>query len=358
MIKMDGTRELERLYIDDMVGESPAMQHVRELIRVVAPLDVTVLITGESGTGKELVARAIHSKSTRSSIDQFVVIDGSTISSQLAESTLFGHKKGAFTDARTNLVGRFEYANGCIVFLDEIGNMDLSVQAKLLRFLDTKMIYPVGSNEGKKLDVRVVAATNADLERAIREGRFREDLYYRLHKFPVYLPPLRERREDIPILVKHFIGLWGGIYGVNVKGVSGEVMEKFMRHPWKGNVRELEDSISYALILKKAELLEKPSSEPEVLGVEYFEGIFRSPNIGRQAEPNYQQSVLTGRPVAEKLSYGELVRYYRRCLLEDIQGVIAQHDGSVGKAADYLKTTPNTLHQLLSRAKRCGELPK
>ena len=225
-------------------GRSPAMRKVLELIDKVAPTDATVLVLGESGTGKELVARRIHHTSPRRD-KPLVAVHCATFPENLLESELFGYERGAFTGANRRKVGHFEYADGGTIFLDEVGELPASVQAKLLRFLQERQFTRLGGVEPVRVDVRVIAATNRDLEREVREGRFREDLFYRLNVFPIELPPLRERREDIPLLVEHFLRQRNRPPDV----VSPEAMEALLAYDWPGNVRELENVIERALIL-------------------------------------------------------------------------------------------------------------
>ena len=225
-------------------GRSPAMRKVLELIDKVAPTDATVLVLGESGTGKELVARRIHHTSPRRD-KPLVAVHCATFPENLLESELFGYERGAFTGANRRKVGHFEYADGGTIFLDEVGELPASVQAKLLRFLQERQFTRLGGVEPVRVDVRVIAATNRDLEREVREGRFREDLFYRLNVFPIELPPLRERREDIPLLVEHFLRQRNRPPDV----ISPEAMEALLAYDWPGNVRELENVIERALIL-------------------------------------------------------------------------------------------------------------
>ncbi len=238
----------------DIVGKSPSIKKVLGILPQIAMSSATVLITGESGTGKELVARAIHNLSMRKT-GPFVIINCGSLPEGLLESELFGYKKGAFTDARRDKPGRFKLAQGGTLFLDEIGEMPPSLQAKLLRVLEDRCIYPLGGIEGEKVDVRVVAATNRDLKKAVEEGSFRLDLYYRLNVAHIHLPPLRERREDIPLLIEHFISRFNVLEGHNIKGVSEDVMALLMRHDYPGNIRELENIVEYAFILCREEFI-------------------------------------------------------------------------------------------------------
>ncbi|TVQ77664.1 MAG: sigma-54-dependent Fis family transcriptional regulator [Bradymonadales bacterium] len=242
------------------VGNSPAMQKVFDLIRRVADTDSTVLILGESGTGKELVAKALHFNSTRSA-KAFVPVNCGAIPSELLESELFGHVKGAYTGAHTARVGRFTLAHQGSLFLDEIGTMPAALQVKILRALQEKEFEPVGSAKTQKSDCRVIAATNNDLEQEVLEGRFREDLFYRLNVIPIHLPPLRDRRDDIPLLISHFISRLNEKQGFKILGVSKEAMNIMTGYPWPGNVREIEN-ICQRLCILKAEGVIEPGDLP------------------------------------------------------------------------------------------------
>ena len=247
--------------VDRIVGLSPPMQEVYKDIGRVAPQDVNVLILGESGTGKELVARAIYSHSRRSQ-QPFLAINCAAIPETLLESELFGHERGSFTGADRRRIGKFEQADGGTIFLDEIGDMTLATQAKILRLLQDGRFERVGGNETIQTNVRVIAATNQDLERQIGQGRFREDLYYRLKVFAIHLPPLRERMEDLPMLVEHFARLFSRELGKNPPVVPPETMEILESYDWPGNVRELQSAIKYALVQASGEVL-APHCLPE-----------------------------------------------------------------------------------------------
>jgi len=237
------------------------MQEVYKLIGKVATSNATVLILGESGTGKELVARTIHRNSLRAK-KPFVVVDCSALPETLLESELFGHIKGAFTGAQASKKGLIEEAEGGTVFLDEIGDISPTVQMDLLRFLQSGEIKRVGDTKWRKVDVRMMAATNQNLEKLIKEGRFREDLYYRLNVVTIVLPPLRERKEDIPELVRYFIRKYNQLERLSIQGISNEAMELLMSYGWPGNVRELENTIERAVSLESGEII-LPESLPE-----------------------------------------------------------------------------------------------
>lgn len=239
---------------ENIITKSSKMQRMIELIKVVAKSNATVLITGESGTGKELVARAIHSQSHRQS-KPFVAVSCAALPESLLESELFGHEKGSFTGAYARKKGKFEFANGGTLFLDEVGEMSANIQVHLLRVLEEKEFSRVGGNEPIKVDVRVVSATNKDLRKAIEKGEFREDLYYRLNVVPIELPPLRERKEDIPLLARHFLNKFALENKKEVSEFSPEATEFLLGYDWPGNVRELENAIERAAILAKDSLI-------------------------------------------------------------------------------------------------------
>ncbi|WP_416171469.1 sigma-54-dependent transcriptional regulator [Algoriphagus boritolerans] len=232
----------------DMVGESPAIAKVKETIEKVAPTDARVLITGPNGTGKELVAHWIHQKSNRQA-EPFVAVNCAAIPSELIESELFGHEKGAFTSAHKQRNGKFEQAQGGTLFLDEIGDMSLSAQSKVLRALQENLINRVGSDRDIKVDVRVLAATNKDLKKEIEGGRFREDLYHRLSVILVQVPSLKERKEDIPLLVDKFLEDIAQESGDAKKGITSEALLKLQEFPWTGNIRELRNVVERLVIL-------------------------------------------------------------------------------------------------------------
>jgi formate hydrogenlyase transcriptional activator len=239
---------------EEMVGSSPRFMALRERIQLVAPTDATVLVTGETGTGKELVARALHSRSLRKD-KPLVKINCAAISAGLVESELFGHVKGAFTGALDRRVGRFEFADGGTLFLDEVGELPLDTQVKLLRVLQEHEFEPVGSNRTTRVDVRVIAATNRHLEEAVREGRFRADLFFRLNVVPIELPPLRERRSDIPALVLSIIRNYNRQYGRRIESIADETMERLMVYDWPGNIRELQNVLARAVVLATGSVL-------------------------------------------------------------------------------------------------------
>jgi len=240
-----------------VIGSDESMKDVEQLVKKVGPTDATVLITGESGTGKEVIARAIHRYSSRSD-KPFVAVDCGSLVESLFESELFGHVKGSFTGATETKYGRFELANGGTLFFDEIGNVKLSIQTKLLRVLQEREITKVGSSQIVKVDVRIIAATNKDLAEAVKAGTFREDLFYRLSVVPITLPPLRERRSDIPLLADYFMEKYNKKRGKVIKAISKEAMDAIVKYDWPGNVRELENAIERAVVLTEDDVI-KPS---------------------------------------------------------------------------------------------------
>ena len=245
---------------EEIVGQSPALLCKLEQVEIVAPTDSTVLIFGETGTGKELVARAIHNLSSRHS-NPFIKLNCAAIPTGLLESELFGHEKGAFTGAIAQRIGRFELANRGTIFLDEIGDIPLELQPKLLRVLQEREFERLGNTRTLHSDARLIAATNANLAEKVNEKSFRSDLYYRLNIFPIIIPPLRERREDIPILVRHFVQKYGLQMKKRIDTVPATAMNAMLHHHWPGNVRELENFIERSVILSRGTELQPPLSE-------------------------------------------------------------------------------------------------
>ncbi len=262
-------RELRKLTgLDNIVGQSPRMRQIFELIHTIAPQSSRVLITGESGTGKELVARAIHENSARSG-EPFITINCGAFPETLLESELFGYRKGAFTGANENREGLFQAAHGGTLFMDEIGNMTPTMQVKLYRVLQEGKVRPLGSTEEIDVDVRVIAATNKDFEKEIAEGRFREDLYYRLSVIPIQLPPLRERREDIPLLARHFLERFRKSMEKSIEGIVPEALRRLETYEWPGNVRELENTIERAVALESGKLISQEVLPDKIKGVSH-----------------------------------------------------------------------------------------
>ena len=249
---------------DDIVGQHPSMQQLHRLIGQVARTTATVLVTGESGTGKELIARAIHRQGPRCQ-KPFVAVNPAAIPEALVESELFGHEKGAFTGAHQRKLGRFELAQGGTLFLDEIGTLRAELQAKLLRVLQERELERVGGTRSIKIDVRVIAATNADLKEAVSRGAFREDLYYRLNVVPVEVPPLRARAGDIPLLVGHFIRRYGRAFNKRVERLSPEALAALQEYRWPGNVRELQNVIERSVVLAEGPVIQLNDLPVDVL---------------------------------------------------------------------------------------------
>ena len=270
--------ELETTHsFDGIVGKSQIMQQTFALMQRAVESDITVLISGESGTGKELVARAIHFNSDRKA-GPFITVNCAAIPETLIESELFGHERGAFTGATTKQIGKFERANRGTIFFDEIGDMQLSLQAKLLRVLQERQIQRVGGAANIPVDIRVLTATNQNLESAVEAGTFREDLFYRIAAFPIVVPPLRERREDIPLLVDHFLKKYVEKVTKSIKAISADALQLLMEYDFPGNVRELENGIERAVLLETTELLQSSSLPPQISSTISSQPILSSPN--------------------------------------------------------------------------------
>ncbi|MFC5711321.1 sigma-54-dependent transcriptional regulator [Thalassorhabdus alkalitolerans] len=250
------TQELEKKYSKDgMIGSSQSMAKVYQMIDKVKEVDTNVLITGESGTGKELVARAVHFSGKRKR-EHFEVVNCAAIPEHLLESELFGYEKGAFTGATASKQGKFQLANKGTMFLDEIGDMSLALQAKLLRVLQLKEVTPLGSNRTEKLDVRVIAATNKDLSKAVANGEFREDLYFRMNVIQIELPPLRERKEDLPYLIRHFLNIYNKELGKGIKGLTKPAETSLLQHSYPGNIRELANIVEASMVIAEGDMIE------------------------------------------------------------------------------------------------------
>jgi DNA-binding NtrC family response regulator len=316
----------EKYAYSNIIGKSEVMRKVFELIRLAAPSRSNILIFGESGTGKELVAKAIHHASPRAR-NAFVTVNSGSLPPELLESSLFGHMKGAFTGAIATKRGLFEVADGGSIFLDEIGNINLETQAKLLRVIQEKEFMRLGSVETLKVDVRIIAATNADLSKLMAEAKFREDLFYRLNVITVSLPPLRRRREDIPLLVAHFLEKYAEENKRKVKELTPDAMRILMDHSWPGNVRELENTIERAVVLCTTE------------------------RIGPELLPDYLRfPVATEQPAmivpSEGISLKDAVsRYERTMILQSLE----MANGVQKKAAELLQLKPSTLNEMMKR---------
>ena len=299
-----------------LIAESAVMQPVLDLIGRIGPSDANVLITGEHGTGKEVVAQTLHALSSRTS-KPMVTVNAGGLSEGVFESELFGHVKGAFTDARSDRVGRFELADGSTLFLDEIANVPLNLQAKLLRVLETGELERVGSSSTRRVNVRVLAATNADVNAEAAAGRFRQDLLFRLNTIEIHLPPLRERREDIALLANHFVRGYAQRYRKNITGFDAAAKQTLLEHPWPGNVRELDHAVERGVLLATP-----PSVRPSDLGL-------------RPAAPGN-----VGR--LEDMSLDEVERHL-------IQRTLARHDGNVSQAAKALGLSRSAMYRRLQK---------
>ena len=320
-------RELQKTAGDEFItGTNPRMQEVANLILKVAPTPTTVLIRGESGTGKEVVARLIHKNSPLSD-KPFITINCTTFSPNLIESELFGYVKGAFTGANKNQPGLLELAHGGTVFLDEIGDLPLEMQAKLLRFLQSGEVRPVGSTTTRKVSVRVLAATNRNLEAMIERGEFRADLFYRLNAFTIVLPPLRDRREDIPLLAYHFLQRAKAKVNKHVSGIETEALNLLMQYHWPGNLRELENVIERAVVL----------TETDAIRVEDLPLVLRGDTPGRR------MAVAPGREGLHALKQRMLDQIEREAIIQYLK----QHNGNITRAAQAAGISRRTLHRLL-----------
>ena len=312
----------------ELVGQSPAMLRLRTLIETAGPTNSRVLIGGENGTGKELVARAIHRYSTRSD-HPFVAVNCAAIPETLIESELFGHEKGSFTGATSMKRGQFEQADGGTLFLDEIGDMSLSTQAKVLRALQEQQFTRVGGTKLMKVDVRVLAASNKDLEQEIGKGQFREDLYYRLNVVPIVVPPLRERREDIPALVRHFMKTHVEEQGLRMKDVSPEAMAVFQQYEWPGNIRELRNLIERLMIMVPGFVIEASQATMSLQG-RTVGGV----PVGHHA----------ANPLLSK-SYDSLRDARNAFEKEYISRKLREHHWNISRTADDLKIERSHLHR-------------
>ena len=308
-------RRLRAKSTPDLIAESKVMQPVLEVMERVGPSDANVLITGEHGTGKEVVARWLHAVSDRAA-NSLVAVNAGGFSEGVFESELFGHVKGAFTDAKTDRVGCFELADGGTLFLDEIANITPQQQAKLLRVLETGEIQRVGSSRTRKVDVRLLSATNAKLTELVAEGGFREDLLYRLNTVEIQLPPLRDRPEDIALLARHFLNREATHYGKEVEGFAADALEAMRQHPWPGNVRELEHAIERSVLMSRG-------------------SVIQSGDLGLRRKAD-------GGVTLDQLTLDEAERVL-------IEKALARHAGNVSKAADALGLSRSALYRRLQR---------
>ncbi len=322
--------QLEKRYgLDNIIGKSQPMQQVFDLIRLAAPSKSNILILGESGTGKELVAKAIHHHSRRAE-GPFVTVNSGSMPADLLESTLFGHVKGAFTGAIAAKKGLFEIANDGSIFFDEIGNIPLETQAKLLRVIQEKEFMRLGGVDTLKVDVRIIAATNADLENIVEQGSFREDLYYRLNVITIHIPPLRQRTEDIPLLARHFLKLYAEENGKPVTEIAPPAMQRLLEYRWPGNVRELENAIERAVVLSTGEVVDVGLLPPTLRGGN---------------SPAETATAATPLPNPE-ISFWEAVNDFERQLLVR---ALRSTGGVQKRAAELLQVKPTTLHEMMKR---------
>lgn len=281
----------EHQQIDSLVGESPSFRRVLQAVDSVRDSTATILLTGESGTGKEMVARAIHKHGNRAD-KPFVAVNCAAIPEGLLESEMFGHRKGAFTGAVADRVGRFMQADKGTLFLDEVGDMPLALQAKILRALQERIIEPVGDPRERKVDVRVIAATNKDLLEAVAKKEFREDLYYRLNVFPIPLPPLRERPEDIAPLARHFAHVLGATAGKRITGFSPEALQAMANYPWPGNIRELQNCVERATIVASSNTIEESDLPAYLFGSRPVDSSLGSPLVDGPTIPENLDAAL------------------------------------------------------------------
>ncbi len=324
----------EKFGFENIIGEGPALKEIFHMVTKIADTDSTVLITGESGTGKELLARAIHFRSRRSG-EAFIAVNCAAIPEGLLESELFGHVKGAFTGAVATRPGKFELANRGTIFLDEIGDMSPALQVKVLRVLQERIVQPVGGHDGREVDIRILAATNQDLEAAIEQKRFRGDLYYRLNVIPIHLPPLRERVEDIEPLVLHFLKKYNESNQKTVSGFSREAMALLAAHPWPGNIRELENLVERLVVVKGTGVIEVSEIEP----------ILRKEPLKRPPEVSIDQVPLPEKGIDLKEAVGRFEAQLIRRALE-------RSGGNKNQAAQLLGLNRTTLIERLKKMER------
>jgi len=321
-----------------LVGESLCFQQIFKTIEKVSQTDSTVLITGESGTGKELVARAVHETSPRAH-KPLVIVNCGAIPEELLEAELFGHVKGAFTGAVQSRQGRFELAHGGTLFLDEVGELPLHLQVKLLRVLQTKQFEPVGSSRTLEVDVRIIAATNRDLDAAVHNREFREDLYYRLNVIPIKIPSLRDRKTDIPLLVNHFIKQFNELTAHSVEAPSGEIMEALLAYDWPGNVRELENLMERLVILKGQGTVDL-GDLPHRIFRKYAEG--RPQGTGALSEWEFPRMVLPDIGVDLK----DIVAAFENHLIDQ---ALARTSNNKNRASELLGMNRTTLVEKLRK---------
>jgi DNA-binding NtrC family response regulator len=333
-LREENRRLLEQLTetyrFDNIIGKSLPMLQVFETIKKVAKSEANILIVGETGTGKELIAKSLHVNSRRGA-SPFIPVDCASLPENLLESELFGHEKGAFTGAQTSRPGLFEYANGGTVFLDEVGDISLNLQAKLLRVLQERQVRRVGSNRIIDVDVRVISATNRDLGQAVARGEFREDLYYRLNVISIPLPPLRERKGDIPLIVRHYIAKYAATSGKEITGITPEAMRLLEEYRWPGNVRELQNVIERAVVLAEHELL-RPEDLPE--------------HIRIRAEAVSPAASAPANELPLKRAKEEWAAAFER---DYVLQLLKRHDGNISQAAKSAGVDRKTIHRLMKK---------
>ncbi len=334
------SRLQRRARFDRIIGQSDAMRQVFSLLERVVTNDITVLITGESGTGKELVAQAVHYQSSRRD-KPFVSVNCAAIPENLLESELFGHEKGSFTGAIGTHVGKFEAANGGSIFLDEIGDMPLALQAKMLRVLQEREVSRVGGKKPIRVDIRVIAATNRELAEDVEKKSFREDLYYRLNVLPVHIPPLRKRKSDIPILVEHMINVHNPRLGRNVRGVTPEAIESLMNYRWPGNVRELENVLQRSMVMASGTLIELSDLPPNIQEARELADAGVSPS-GLGLPPDLFTNFDI--PLAEKMEQLAEV-FEKKIILHALQ----RNNGHRQATADMLGIARKSLHNKMAK---------
>jgi two-component system, NtrC family, nitrogen regulation response regulator GlnG len=329
----------DSLHASGIIGRTEQMQQVYKMIGMVADRDVTVLIEGESGTGKELIARAIHRHSKRAK-RPFVTVNCAAIPHELLESELFGHEKGSFTGATATTIGKFQQADGGTMFLDEVGDMDLNLQAKLLRVLQENEFYRVGGRDPIRVDVRIIAATHQNLELAVTQKRFREDLYYRLNVVPLHIPPLRERREDIPLLIDYFLQRFEAELGTGRKFLSNEVREILLSYHWGGNIRELENVMKRAMVLTTSSVILSQHLPESIRGG--AKEVDDADILRRLVERKARALFLNAQAVGSGEIYHIILSEIERFLL---QVILDETDGNQLRTADLLGINRNTLRK-------------
>jgi two-component system, NtrC family, response regulator HydG len=326
---------IKRMYeVEDgfhgIIGRTPIMHSLYEHIESVASLDTPVMILGESGTGKEMVAKALHETGNRAS-KPFIKVNCAALSENILESELFGHVKGAYTGAESDRIGRFEAAHNGTIFLDEIGDIPLSVQIKLLRVLEEKMIQRVGTNKSIPIDVRIITATNKDLEKMIEQGLFREDLFFRINVFPLICPPLNQRKDDITLIIQHFIDLHAGKTGKNILGFTPKAMRLMVAYSWPGNIRELRNSVEYAFVLARGKSIGPEHLPPKIVN-------FRHPDIE-------SEQILKNKDISKVRDSIKVGMSEKEKLIDALQ----QADGNQSKAGEILGVSRVTVWKRIKK---------